>query len=123
MDGHKWLPWALIGGAALVLYLYLQGGGGSSNATTGFATVSPGAAPDTSASDAARYSFLASGIGTLAQLESVITNDQFQLTALQNTNAAQVEAAKAQAAADTAAAKASTAGKHGLNLGPFSFTW
>lgn len=116
----KWLPWVL-GAGALVLLYYLFSGAGSSS-SSGYTVATP-QAPDTSASDAARYGFLSSGIGALVQLEESITANQYQLAAIENTNAAQVSAAEQQAQAAEAAARASTVGHHGLNLGPISFTW
>lgn len=119
MDAQKITPWLVIGGLAVGAYLLFQSSGGSSTGSS-LATVNP---PDTSASDAARYGFLGTAVGELAQLEQAITADQYQYSAVVNSNNAAVASAQAQAEADKAAARASAAGKRGLDLGPIHLHW
>lgn len=120
MDAQKIMPWVILGGLAIGAYLLVQSGGGSSG--SGYATIQP-SAPDTSASDQARYGFLSTAIGSLVQLEEAMSADQYQFAAIQETVKGQVAAAQAQAEADKAAARAAASGTRGLDLGPVHFHW
>ena len=117
METKKWVPWLVIGGLAVVAFIMFSSGGTGAGGTS----VITQAAPDTSASDAARFGFLGQAVSSLAGLEQAITADQYQYMAIRDGIAGQTAAAQAQADADKVAARAAAVGHRGLDLGPFHF--